>query len=95
MPDLAWMAWTPVTAVFFASIALALLIMVLWARFSPEETPRRGILGIATQRGDRLFLSLLCAAFVHLAWIALAAGLPLWGAGLLSVVCAAGIFRFV
>jgi predicted small integral membrane protein len=95
MPDLAWMAWTPETAVFFAAIALLLVLMILWGRLDPRNAPRKGILGIATQRGDRLFLSLLSAAFIHLAWIGLAGGWPLWGALLLSVVCAAGVFRFV
>ena len=69
MPDLAWMAWTPETAVFFAAIALLLVLMILWGRLDPRNAPRKGILGIATQRGDRLFLSLLSAAFIHLAWI--------------------------
>ena len=54
------------------------------------------MLGIATQRGDRLFLSLLGSAFIHLAWIGLApASLPLWFATLASAVYAALVFRFV
>ena len=35
------------------------------------EAERYGVLRIPTTRGDRLFLSLLGAAFIHLAWIGL------------------------
>ena len=40
MPDLAWMAWTPETAVFFAAIALLLVSMILWGRLDPRNAPR-------------------------------------------------------
>ena len=52
------------------------------------------MLGIVTTRGDRLFISLLAAAYVHLIWLALVR-MPLWGATLLSVVVAVLIFRYV
>jgi predicted small integral membrane protein len=90
-----WMGWTLPTALFFTAIALILLAMGMLAKFAPRNEPRVGVLGIATQRGDRLFLSLLGSAFIHLAWIGLApAGLPLWGASIASVVYAALVFRF-
>lgn len=89
------MAWTLPTALFFATIALLLTGMGVLAKFAPRNEPRVGILRIATQRGDRLFLSLLGSAFIHLAWIALApAALPLWVATLASLVYAALVFRF-
>jgi predicted small integral membrane protein len=48
-----------------------------------------------TTRGDRLFLSLLGAAFIHLGWLALAGeAAPLWGASILSVLFAAALFRW-
>ena len=94
--NLSWMAWTLPTALFFAGIVLALTTMGVFARVFPRNEPRVGILGIATQRGDRLFLSLLGSGFIHLAWIGLApAGLPLWIASLASLVYAALVFRFV
>jgi predicted small integral membrane protein len=94
--DLAWMAWTPVTGAFFAGIALILSAMGVWHALRPQNAPRRGVLGLATQRGDRLFLSLLGSAFLHLGWIALApATWPLWGASLVSLVYAGLVFRFV
>lgn len=90
-----WMGWTLPTALFFIAIAAILLTAGIVHRLAPRNAPRVGILGIATQRGDRLFLSLLGSAFIHLAWIGLApAGLPLWGATIASVVYAALVFRF-
>lgn len=89
-----WMAWTWQTASFFAFIAVMLVVMTVWELRSPGGNPRRGVLGIDTTRGDRLFVSLLTAAFLHLLWLAFI-GTPLWGATPLSVVVAVLIFRYV
>ena len=91
---LGWMAWTWQTALFFAVIALLLVGMALWERRSPGGAPRRGVLGLTTTRGDRLFISLLAAGYVHLLWLA-AFGTPLWGASAIALVLAALVFRFV
>ena len=88
------MAWTWQTAVFFAVIALLLAGMGVWEKLSPGGAPRRGILGIHTTRGDRLFISLLLAAYIHLIWLA-ASALPLWGASLLALIAAVLVFRKV
>jgi predicted small integral membrane protein len=93
MPDLAWMAWTPQTGLFFAGLLCLLLLMTALAIWRPE-IERIGVLGIPTTRGDRLFLSLLGSAFIHLAWLGLAGG-ELWWASLLSLLYAAAVFRFV
>ena len=58
------------------------------------ETERVGILRIPTTRGDRLFISLLGAAFIHLAWLGLVGPEPVVRAGL-SLLYAAAVFRFV
>jgi predicted small integral membrane protein len=92
--DLSWMAWTWQTAVFFGLIALALAGMSVWERLSPGGAPRRGILGIRTTRGDRLFISLLVAAYIHLIWLA-ATSTALWGATVASLIVAAIVFRKV
>jgi predicted small integral membrane protein len=92
--SLTWMAWTWQTATFFAVIGLLLVAMGLWERLSPGGSPRRGILGIRTTRGDRLFISLLLAAYIHLVWLA-ATRLPLWGATLVAVIAAVLVFRKV
>ena len=92
--DLSWMAWTWQTAVFFAFIALALAGMSVWEWLSPGGAPRRGILAIRTTRGDRLFISLLLAAYIHLIWLA-ATSAPLWGATVASLIVAVIVFRKV
>ncbi len=91
---LSWMAWTWETGLFFIGIGLLLLGMTVWELRSPGGDPRVGILSIETTRGDRLFISLLGSAYIHLAWLALA-GPPLWGAVILSVILAACVFRWV
>ncbi len=92
--DLTWMAWTWQTATFFIGISCLLLAMTVWEWRSPGGAPRRGILAINTTRGDRLFISLLGAAFIHLGWLGFS-GPPLWGAVGLSLVWAAVVFRWV
>ena len=107
--DIAFMAWTWQSAIFFACIALVLIVMTTLAVRYPEAE-QVGILRIPTTRGDRLFLSLLGSAFIHIIWIALfgaetiakvpvgAEGLEvssLWLATLISFVYAAIVFRFV
>jgi predicted small integral membrane protein len=92
--DLSWMAWTWPTAVFFIVIALMLIGMVIWEKLRPGGAPRHGILGLDTTRGDRLFISLLGSAYIHLAWLGLV-GATLWGALVVSVVYAIAVFRWV
>lgn len=88
-----WMAWTLPVALFFWGIASLLVTMTILAIRFPE-TPRVGILRIETTRGDRLFISLLGSAFIHLIWLYFA-GTPLWGASALCLVYAAAVFRWV
>ena len=92
--DLSWMAWTLPTAIFFGSIFLMLAGMAVWESVSPGGNPRVGILRFETTRGDRLFVSLLGSAFIHLAWLGLI-GPGLWWALALSIVYAIGVFRYV
>lgn len=94
MDLLAWMAWTPETAAFFGVIALLLVGMCVWEFFSPGGGPRHGILGLDTTRGDRLFISLLGSAFIHLAWLYFF-GAPLWGANAIAIAYAIAVFRWV
>jgi predicted small integral membrane protein len=89
---LSWMAWTWQTALFFALIALVLAAMTLWELRSPGGAPRRGILRIRTTRGDRLFIALLAAAYIHLLWLALLRA-PLWGASIVALIVAIVLFR--
>lgn len=106
--DVAWMAWTWQTALLFVFLAVMLAVMTVLAAYQPE-TPRFGVLNVPTTRGDRLFISLLAAAFLHLAWIGTVgvdtiATVPfgdglevssLWLATLISLAMAAAVFRWV
>lgn len=89
-----WMAWTFPVALFFWCIASLLIIMTLLAIRFPE-TPRVGILRIETTRGDRLFITLLGTAFIHLGWLFFAGPDALWGALILSLAYAFAVFRWV
>lgn len=80
---MSWMVWTVPTAIFFSTIAAMLAGMTVWEIVSPT-IERKGFLPISTTRGDRLFVGLLSAAFIHLGvigytslsiWLALAASL--------------------
>ena len=68
--------------------------MYYWEKKVPGGSPRRGILGLDTTRGDRLFVSLLSAAFIHLAWLGLT-DFNLWIATVISVFYAIIVFRYV
>jgi predicted small integral membrane protein len=109
MDSIAWMAWTPPTAIFFVLLALTLSVMT-WLAVARPEAERVGILRIPTTRGDRLFVSLILAAVIHLLWIGFAgtdtiATLPvgaegfelssLWLATVISLATAVIIFRTV
>ncbi|MFO7570161.1 MAG: DUF2160 domain-containing protein [Smithellaceae bacterium] len=74
--NIEWMVWTLPTAIFFAVIFLILVAMTVWQTLAPSP-PRRGFLPLTTTPGDRLFIGLICAAFMHLAWIGLT-DLTLW-----------------
>jgi predicted small integral membrane protein len=109
MDNIAWMAWTPPTAIFFALIAVMLGTMT-WLAAAYPEAERVGILHIPTTRGDRLFLSLIAAAVIHLLWIGFVGTNPLatlpvgeegleisslWLATVISLGSAVAIFRTV
>jgi len=108
MESIAWMAWTLPTAIFFVLLASTLGVMTWLAAVYPEAE-RVGVLRIPTTRGDRLFISLVLAAVIHLLWIGLVGTdtiftLPigegveissLWLATLISLLSAVAIFRTV
>ena len=108
MENIAWMAWTLPTAIFFVLLAMTLAVMT-WLAIAYPEAERVGVLRIPTTRGDRLFISLIMAAVIHLLWIGFAgtdpiATLPvgegielssLWLATVISLVSAVAIFRTV
>jgi predicted small integral membrane protein len=109
MENIAWMAWTLPTAIFFVMLSMTLAVMT-WLAVAYPEAERVGILRIPTTRGDRLFISLIMTAVIHLLWIGFVgtdpiATLPigeegieissLWLATAISLVSAVAIFRTV
>ena len=108
MENIAWMAWTLPTAIFFALLASTLAVMT-WLAIAYPEAERVGVLRIPTTRGDRLFISLVLTAVIHLLWIGFVgtdtiATLPvgegieissLWLATLVSFATAVLVFRTV
>ena len=68
MENIAWMAWTLPTAIFFVLLSMTLAVMT-WLAMAYPEAERVGILRIPTTRGDRLFISLIMTAVIHLLWI--------------------------
>ena len=89
---MSWMAWTPVTAGFFAGIALILCLMTFFELKSPS-VERKGFLPLATSRGDRLFIILLSSAYVHLGFLAFSDANLLYASGA-SALLALIIFRW-
>jgi len=90
--DLAWMAWTTPTALFFTGIGMALVGMTLW-EYARPTVRRRGLLGFATTRGDRFFLGLLSSAFIQLAWLGLLTA-PVWIASVLCLCWLGALLRW-
>ena len=72
-----WMAWTTPVAVFFSCIAIMLIGMTVWEIKSPTVM-RKGFLPMATTRGDRLFIGLLGAAYINLAFVGMAGWFTEW-----------------
>jgi predicted small integral membrane protein len=89
---LEWMAWTGPTAAFFIVIVLMLAGMTVWGVLQPT-VPRRGFLPMVTTRGDRLFIGLMAAAYLHLGWLLVTEEM-LWVALALSLVMIAIVIRW-
>ena len=91
MAAFSWMSWTPPIAVFFICIALMLVGMTIWEVRSPT-VERKGFLPLRTTRGDRLFIGLLSAAYINLAWVGLT-DLDQWYAAVLGLLALFLIMR--
>jgi predicted small integral membrane protein len=72
-----WMVWTLPVAIFFACVVLMLAAMTVLELKSPTVL-RRGFLPIATTRGDRLFVGLLAAAYINLAFVGVSEKIRVW-----------------
>ncbi len=88
---LGWMAWTWPTALVFIGIFAAMGVLVVVEIRHPGGAERKGVFGLTTTRGDRLFITLLGTVYIFLAWLGLF-GTPLWGPVAISL--AWGVFCF-
>ena len=87
-----WMAWTPATFALFCGIFGAIAVIGLIEGFKYRDgLERRGVLGLTTTLGDRLFITLLGTAYIFLAWLGFV-GQPLWWPLGISVLW--GVFVF-
>ena len=82
-----WMAWTAPSAMFFAVIIAAIVGLLIWELISPTVM-RKGFLPMPTTRGDRFFVGLLSAGFIHMAWLGLTMQSLWWALGIAAVVMA-------
>ena len=92
MSPLEWMAWTTPTAIFVIAIFAMITLMTVLGIRSPSFA-RKGFLPIATTRGDRLYIGLIVAAFIHLAWLA-ATDASLYGAVAIAIVWLILVFKW-
>lgn len=99
---LEWMAWSPPVAIFFIAVVWMIATMTyLEIRF--PTVARKGFLPIVTTRGDRLFIGLLGAAYIHLVflgmagifaqWLLLSEDPSIWWGTAMSVVWLAVVLR--
>ena len=90
-PDF-WMAWTPATLSVFVMIFSAVAVIGILESFRFRDgIERRGILGLTTTLGDRLFITLLGSVYIFLGWLGLF-GQPIWIPAFVAI--AWGVFVF-
>jgi predicted small integral membrane protein len=87
-----WMAWTQPVAIFFVAIGAMLVAMTVLELRSPTIA-RKGFLPLVTTRGDRLFVGLLIAAYINLAWAGLTDATQ-WVAAAISIIVLAIVLRW-
>ncbi|WP_347313635.1 DUF2160 domain-containing protein [Defluviimonas sp. SAOS-178_SWC] len=85
------MAWTPATLAVFVGIFSAMAVLTVLEVRRPGGDERRGVLGLTTTRGDRLFITLLGTSYIFMAWLGFI-GMPLWWP--LVIAIGWGIFCF-
>nr|WP_299938947.1 DUF2160 domain-containing protein [uncultured Pelagimonas sp.] len=85
------MAWTWPTALVFIGIFSAIGVLTFLEIRQPGGDERKGVLGLTTTRGDRLFIALLGTSYIFLAWLGLV-GQPVWWPLFISIGW--GVFCF-
>ena len=68
----------PATFAVFLAIFSAIAVIGLLEGFKYKDgIERKGVLGLTTTLGDRLFITLLGSAYIFLAWLGIV-GQPIW-----------------
>jgi predicted small integral membrane protein len=70
-----------------------MLISMTTLSIRSASVTRKGFLPIATTRGDRLYIGLICSAFINLAWLGFT-DLPQLGAVAICVVWLIVVLRW-
>lgn len=84
MSPLEWMAWTTPTAIFFILVIAMITGMTMLSVRHPSVA-RKGLLPMATTRGDRLYIGLIGSAFIVIAWLGLSDQSSLIAVGICAV----------
>jgi len=88
-----WMRWSWQSAVFFGSIFASIVALTVWDLVSPGVRSK-GLLPMATTRGDRLFLGIVLTIGLFLVWLAIVGNQALWGAAVLALICNVALARW-
>jgi predicted small integral membrane protein len=82
-----WMAWTTPIAIVFTSVVIIIAGMTIWGHYSPPKV-HKGFLRITTDRGDRLYIAYISAAFFMVCFIGLVEGSLYVGVGIAAAIAA-------
>ena len=75
-----WMLWNIHVGIVFIGIAVMLGGLLTVDLLKGPNFPRKGFLPMMTQRGDRVFVSLLVTFIIHLIWVTVLKDISPWGA---------------
>lgn len=75
-----WMLWNIHTGLVFIGIGLLLIVLLIIDLLMGPNFPRKGFLPMQTQRGDRVFISLIALFIIHMVWITVFEDISPWGA---------------
>jgi len=90
-----WMAWTPATFILFCVLFIVIAVIGVLEGFKYKDgLERKGILGLTTTLGDRLFITLLGTSYIFLAWLGIV-GQPVWWPVAISLLWGVFCFRKV
>jgi predicted small integral membrane protein len=75
-----WMLWNIHVGLVFIGIGVMMIALLLVDLLAGPNFERKGFLPMATQRGDRVFVSLIATFVIHLVWVTIFKDLTAWAA---------------